>query len=318
MKNLACLLGLFFLILFSFVSASDYIMYKEIEEPIISYRGDSCLDYEKDQEVLGFSKEAKGCIDEKYCVVEYGDPYCETDGEWRQDIISENCEDCQFGCYNNGCLNSKVSCDNFDDCRIEEGEVMEIEDMQVAVLRFSEEPYMFLDGSKMNTNSMDNWHKLNSGRKLKDDYFIHILRSGSDYVEFSLKKEENECAEDSDCESKEIINCGDGFLQTVIKDGLCNNKQKCESKTVDIIEEICEYKCENKTCIECEGCVVGEVCLSEEFENKSSYCEEGNYKIKNGYDGNCSVDKDCLEGVCKKDICSKKSWLSMFLDWLFG
>jgi len=99
------------------------------------------------------------------------------------------------------------------------------------------------------------------------------------------------------------LSCDGGNLSNQITTYTCRN-EACNVKTQVVDRTICEYKCENKSCVNCDGCVVDNTCFSPGPINDTAFCSEAKSleDIKLPKES-CENDYECSLSECVEDSC---------------
>jgi hypothetical protein len=152
------------------------------------------------------------------------------------------------------------------------------------------------------------------GNNFDNNYYFTPIKVKSNSVIFSLEKNKKDCFVDSDCESKTILNCLNNELYSQIISFSCK-QGSCVEGTSKVNKEICDYKCEDKSCVDCQGCIQNGECLNYGNINQTYYCnrnveiyvvKEPKATCSENYE--CSL-KECIEGQCKNYGLLKRIWL---------
>jgi len=326
-KSLFVVFLLVFLI--GFTSAETYLIYEEDYDNTIE-SGRECTE---DTVFTTGTYQKAICEDKNYCTIEYNDPEC-VGGFERQTTKEKSCVPCKYGCYDYGCFNNKVVCDDLINCRMYADEVFVIDDLTFGINRMTTSSSWF----NFNRNNHVQSIQKDKGERQKlytGDNYIYYITIGDisdDYIEFDLEKENIvekssvKCTETDG--GKDPYNYGELIVGVTIVDGCSDAKNLYEvycDPNSDLGFSDTIYECVNG-CVE-GACVKQEVAREKYFEEKNTYDDSeekslvkvediwGN-EVPSGclrwYDGcnSCFVDYESLygEGVvlgCTERACLK-------------
>lgn len=175
-----------FLFLVGIVSAEGtYLFYEEDYDRTV----ETVEECNEDSILVGLV-EIGVCEDENFCTIEYNSPEC-LGSVVRQTTKEKTCVPCEYGCYDKGCYNKKVSCPDLTDCRMYEDEVFIYDDITFGVDSLDE----YLRNFKFNANNRRQSIQKEEGLRQRlhygdlYTYYITITDIKDDYIVFDLDRE---------------------------------------------------------------------------------------------------------------------------------
>ena len=236
--------------------APDYLIYEEDYDEVINMNKDCSY---LNSSTGSFTYQKSVCEDKSFCVIEYNLPICENE-ELIQTIKNKSCTPCSYGCYDHGCYDSEIECENLTNCRMEANEVFQVDDYIVfGVTRMNIGQWYNFNINNHIQSIMPNIgekQRLFESAEIGYTYYITLTKKGTDYIIFNLEKEEistegYKCVETDN--GKDYYTYGEstmgGTLSDVCSDSTTLNEYYCTRHGISIKTYECPNGCSNGACI---------------------------------------------------------------------